>query len=45
MSIVDQVGSLVGVGRLHHIEPLDASLEVKRVMVVSNEIKGDYILD
>lgn len=39
MSIVSRVRSLVGEGRLFQIEPLDSSLEVRRVMVVSGEIQ------
>ena len=39
MSIADQIQALVRGGRLHHIEPVDPSLEVKRVMVVSNDIQ------
>ena len=40
MSIADRVTSLVSDGRLHLVEPLDASLEVKRVMVVSDDIQN-----
>ena len=39
MSITDQISSLVSEGRLHLIEPLDISLEVKRTIVVSDEIQ------
>lgn len=39
MSITVQVQSLVNAKRLHYVEPLDASLEVKRVMVVSDEVQ------
>lgn len=40
MSITVQIGSLVSDGRLHLIEPLDVSLEIKRTMVVSDEIQS-----
>lgn len=39
MSIAAHISSLVSDGRLHLIEPLDASLEVKRTMVVSDEVQ------
>ena len=39
MSIVDHVQAQVREERLFHIEPLDPSLAVKRVMVVSDEIR------
>lgn len=39
MSIADQIQALVSGGRLHYIEPVDSSLEVKRVMVVSNDVQ------
>lgn len=39
MSISAQVQALVRAKRLHYVEPRDASLEVRRVMVVSDEVQ------
>ena len=40
MSISAQINALVTEGRLHHIEPLDPSLAIERVMVVTDDIRA-----